>query len=29
MQHWFRFADGKVVSVRASEDSEQTAAAFS
>jgi hypothetical protein len=29
MQHWFRFADGKIVSVRASEDSEQTAAAFS
>jgi ketosteroid isomerase-like protein len=29
MQHWFRFADGKVVSVRACEDSEQTAAAFS
>ena len=29
MQHWFRFADGKVVSVRTSEDSEQTAAAFS
>jgi hypothetical protein len=29
MQHWFRFADGKVVSMRSSEDSEQTAAAFS
>ena len=29
MQHWFRFARGKVVSVRASEDSEQTAEAFS
>jgi uncharacterized protein len=29
MQHWFRFADGKVVSVRTSEDSERTAAAFS
>lgn len=29
MQHWFRFADGKVVVVRTTEDSEQTAAAFS
>ena len=28
MQHWFRFADGKVVAARTSEDSEQTAAAF-
>lgn len=28
MQHWFRFADGKVAVVRTSEDSEQTAAAF-
>jgi ketosteroid isomerase-like protein len=28
MQHWFRFADGKVAAVRTSEDSEQTAAAF-
>lgn len=28
MQHWFRFADGKVVFVRASEDSDRTAAAF-
>ena len=29
MQHWFRFADGKIVVVRTAEDSEQTAAAFS
>ena len=29
MQHWFRFADGKIVVVRTTEDSEQTAAAFS
>ena len=29
MQHWFRFANGKVATVRASEDSERTAAAFS
>ncbi len=29
MQHWFRFANDKVVFVRSSEDSEQTAAAFS
>jgi uncharacterized protein len=29
MQHWFRFADGKVTVVRTVEDSEQTAAAFS
>ena len=28
MQHWFRFADGKVVFVRTSEDSERTAAAL-
>ncbi len=28
MQHWFRFAHGKVSVVRTSEDSEQTAAAF-
>ena len=28
MQHWFRFADGKIVFFRGSEDSEQTAAAF-
>ena len=29
MQHWFRFANGKVTVVRTAEDSEQTAAAFS
>lgn len=29
MQHWWRFADGKVVFFRGSEDSEQSAAAFS
>ena len=29
MQHWFRFADGKIVFFRGSEDSEQSAAAFS
>jgi ketosteroid isomerase-like protein len=29
MQHWFRFANGKVVAVRTAEDSEQTATAFS
>ena len=29
MQHWFRFAHGKVAVVRTCEDSEQTAAAFS
>ena len=28
MQHWFRFAKGKVVQVRALEDSARTAAAF-
>ena len=28
MQHWFRFADGKVVFFRGSEDSAQTVAAF-
>ncbi len=28
MQHWFRFANGKVTVVRTAEDSEQTAAAF-
>ena len=28
MQHWFRFANGRVVMVRASEDSARTAAAF-
>ena len=28
MQHWWRFADGKVVAVRTLEDSEATAAAF-
>lgn len=28
MQHWWRFADGKIVFFRGSEDSEQTAAAF-
>jgi ketosteroid isomerase-like protein len=29
MQHWFRFTDGKISSFRGSEDSEQTARAFS
>jgi ketosteroid isomerase-like protein len=29
MQHWWRFADGKIVSFLGSEDSEQSAAAFS
>jgi len=29
MQHWWRFADGKIVSFRGSEDTEQSAAAFS
>ena len=29
MQHWFRFADGRIVFFRGSEDSEQTARAFS
>ena len=29
MQHWWRFAHGKIVLFRGSEDSEQTAAAFS
>jgi uncharacterized protein len=28
MQHWWRFADGKVVFFRGSEDTEQSAAAF-
>ena len=28
MQHWWRFADGKIVFFRGSEDTEQTAAAF-
>jgi ketosteroid isomerase-like protein len=28
MQHWWRFADGKIVFVRTAEDTEQTAAAF-
>jgi ketosteroid isomerase-like protein len=28
LHHWFRFADGKVVLYRGSEDTEQTAAAF-
>ena len=28
MQHWFRFADGKIVFFRGSEDSEQSARAF-
>ena len=28
MQHWWRFDDGKIVWVRGSEDSEQSAAAF-
>jgi ketosteroid isomerase-like protein len=29
MQHWFRFADGKIVFFRGSEDTAQSAAAFS
>ena len=29
MQHWWRFADGKIVRFRGSEDTEQSAAAFS
>ena len=29
MQHWWRFADGKVVFFRGAEDTEQSAAAFS
>lgn len=29
MQHWWRFADGKIVFFRGSEDSAQTVAAFS
>lgn len=29
MQHWWRFADGKVVFVRTCEDTDKTAAAFS
>lgn len=29
MQHWWRFAEGKIVFFRGSEDTEQTAAAFS
>ena len=29
MQHWWRFADGKIVFFRGSEDSEQSVAAFS
>ncbi len=29
MQHWWRFADGKIVFYRGSEDTEQSAAAFS
>ena len=29
MQHWWRFADGKIVSFHGSEDTEQSAAAFS
>jgi uncharacterized protein len=29
MQHWWRFADGKIVVFRGSEDTEQSAAAFS
>ena len=28
MQHWWRFANGKIVFFRGSEDTEQTAAAF-
>jgi hypothetical protein len=28
MQHWFRFAAGKIVFFRGSEDSEQSARAF-
>ncbi|MCU1427383.1 MAG: hypothetical protein JWL83_1383 [Actinomycetia bacterium] len=29
MQHWWRFVDGKIASFRGSEDTEQSAAAFS
>ena len=29
MQHWWRFADGKIVFFRGSEDTEQSASAFS
>jgi hypothetical protein len=29
MQHWWRFADGKIVFFRGSEDTKQSAAAFS
>ncbi len=29
MQHWWRFADGKIVVFRGSEDTGQSAAAFS
>ncbi|HEY5171138.1 MAG TPA: hypothetical protein VIK54_05365 [Acidimicrobiia bacterium] len=29
MQHWWRFADGKIVFFRGPEDTEQSAAAFS
>jgi hypothetical protein len=29
MQHWWRFADGKIVFFRGSEDSDQSARAFS
>jgi uncharacterized protein len=29
MQHWWRFADGKIVYFRGAEDTEQSAAAFS
>jgi ketosteroid isomerase-like protein len=29
MQHWWRFADGKIVFFRGSEDSSQSVAAFS
>jgi hypothetical protein len=29
MQHWWRFADGKIVFFRGAEDTEQSAAAFS
>ena len=28
LHHWFRFADGKIVFYRGTEDTEQTAAAF-
>ena len=28
MQHWWRFADGKIVFFRGSEDTEQSAKAF-